>query len=109
MHISRCVHLVKAVHIIPEPVTVCDISALHGFPLIWGVKVAHISCGELPLTSESDCTLHSHMVYTLHNLYISSRHTVMCRAGCADAAQEAVTSPREYIDRKTKNVIFTPT
>jgi len=30
--------------------------------------------------------------------------TVVCRA-----AQEAVASPREYIDRKTKNVIFTPT
>ena len=31
-----------------------------------------------------------------------SRHTVVCRA-----AQEAVASHREHIDRKTKNVIFT--
>ena len=32
-----------------------------------------------------------------------SRHKVVCRA-----AQKAVVSHREYIDRKTKNVIFTP-
>jgi len=31
---------------------------------------------------------------------VTSRHTVVCRT-----AQEAVASPREYIDRKTKNVI----
>ena len=32
-----------------------------------------------------------------------SRHMVVCRV-----AQEAITSHRDYIDRKTKNVIFTP-
>ena len=33
-----------------------------------------------------------------------SRHTVVYRA-----AQEAIASHCEYIDRKTKNVIFSPT
>ena len=33
----------------------------------------------------------------------TSRHTVVCRA-----AQEAGAPHREYIDRKNKNVIFTP-
>ena len=39
---------------------------------------------------------HSHSVLEL-------RHTAVCHA-----ALEAVTSPHDYIDRKTKNVIFTP-
>jgi len=41
-----------------------------------------------------------HLIYTIQK---ESRHMVVCRV-----AQEAITSHRDYIDRKTKNVIFTP-
>jgi len=40
--------------------------------------------------------------YTTITKLKQSRHTVVCRA-----AQEAIVSHRVYIDRKTKNVIFT--
>ena len=41
--------------------------------------------------------------FTAWLFLIRSRHTVVCRA-----AQEAGAPHREYIDRKNKNVIFTP-
>jgi len=50
------------------------------------------------------CLIYSNFWSVLYTPLWGFAHTVVCRA-----AQETVVPPREYIDRKTKNVIFTPT
>ena len=47
--------------------------------------------------------IHFYIYKTVYFSYLTSRHTIVCRA-----AQEAGAPHREYIDRKNENVIFTP-